>query len=118
VTHLCWPNLSLYLGDRYLKEIEVLDHKGSNAVTLGATYTIDPRYTIAFSEQYDFDYHANIQSNISLIRHYHRIYWAVTYNADESLKRHGIMFSIWPEGVEEAGMGSRRYMALSEPKGY
>jgi hypothetical protein len=118
LTHLCWPNLSLYIGDRYLKQIEILDHKGSNVFTFAATYTIDPRYTIAFSEQYDFKYEANIRSEITLIRHYHRIYWAITYNTDESLRRHAIVLSIWPEGVEEMAIGPRRYMGLGRAGGF
>jgi hypothetical protein len=118
LTHLCWPNLSLYIGDRYLRQIEVLDQKGSNAFTFAATYTIDPRYTIVFAEQYDFDYHANIQSEITLIRRYHRIQWAITYNSDESINRHAIVFSIWPEGVEETAIGPRRYTGLGRAGDY
>ncbi len=118
LTHLCWPNLSLYIGSRYLRNVEVLNQKGSNAFTFAATYTIDPRYTIAFSEQYDFDYKANIRSDITLIRHYHRIYWAITYSADETLKSHAIVFSIWPEGIEEMAMGPRRYTKLGRAGGY
>jgi hypothetical protein len=118
LTHLCWPNLSLYIGSRYLRQIEILDQKGSNAFTFAAAYTIDPRYTIAFAQQYDFDYEANIRSDITLIRHYHRIYWAITYSADETLKSHAIVFSIWPEGVEELAIGPRRYMGLGRTGGY
>jgi hypothetical protein len=118
LTHLCWPNLSLYIGDRYLRNIEVLDQKGSNAVTFAATYTIDPRYTIVFAQQYDFDYGANIRSEITLIRRYHRIYWAITFSADETVDRRAVVFSIWPEGVEEMAIGPRRYMGLERAGGY
>jgi hypothetical protein len=118
LTHLCWPNLSLYIGNRYLRNVEVLDEKGSNAFTFAATYVIDPRYTIVFAQQYDFDYGANIRSDITLIRRYHRIYWSITYSADETLDRRSIVFSIWPEGVEEMAIGPRRYMGLTRAGGY
>jgi hypothetical protein len=118
LTHLCWPNLSLYIGDRYLRNVEVLDQKGSNAFTFAATYTIDPRYTIVFAQQYDFDYGANIRSEITLIRRYHRIYWAITFSADETVDRRAVVFSIWPEGVEEMAIGPRRYMGLGRAGGY
>jgi hypothetical protein len=118
LAHLHWPNLSFYIGNRYLRRIEILDEKGSNAFTFAATYVLDPRYTIVFAQQFDFDYGANIRSDISLIRRYHRLYWAITYSADESLDRHAIVFSIWPEGIEELAIGPRRYTELGRAGGY
>jgi hypothetical protein len=98
--------------------VEVLDEKGSNAFTFAATYVLDPRYTLVFSQQYDFDYTANIRSDIALIRRYHRICMGLTYSADESLKKQAILFSIWPEGVKELGLGPRRYMKVGGSAGY
>jgi hypothetical protein len=114
-SHLRWPNLSYYIGSRYLRRVWVKDEEGSNTFTFAATYVIDPRYTVVFSQQFDFDYGANIRSDITLIRRYHRIYWGITYSADESLDNHAIIFSIWPEGVPELGIGSRRYMSFGSP---
>ena len=54
-------------------------------MTFAATYRLDPRYTLVFAEQYDFDYGAGIQSDITLIRKYHRMNLALTVSADESL---------------------------------
>ncbi len=112
LTHLRWPNLSYYIGSRYLRRVEVLDEKGSNAFTFAATYVLDPRYTLVYSSQYDFDYGASLRSDIMLIRRYHRVYWGLTYSADESLDRHSIVFSIWPQGIPELAIGPRRYMPL------
>ncbi len=117
-SRLCWPNLSFYVGSRYLRRIEVLDEKGSNAFTFAATYVLDPRYTVVFAQQFDFDYGANIRSDITLIRRYHRMYCGFTYSADESLDRQAIVFSIWPQGVPELVIGPRRYMGLGGPAGY
>ncbi len=111
-SRLLWPNLSYYIGSRYLRRVEVLDEKGSNAVTFAATYVLDPRYTLVFSQQYDFDYGANIQSDITLIRRYHRVCWGLTYSADASLDRQAIVFSVWPQGVPEFAIGHRKYMGL------
>jgi hypothetical protein len=111
-SQLRWPNLSYYIGSRYLRGVEVLDEKGSNAFTFAATYVLDPRYTLVFSQQFDFDYGANIRSDITLIRRYHRVYWGITYSADESLERHAIVFSIWPQGLPELAIGPRRYVGL------
>ncbi len=117
-SRLRWPNLSYYIGSRYLRRVQVLDEEGSNAFTFAATYMLDPRYTIVFSQQYDFDYGANILSDITLIRRYHRMYWALTYSADESLDSHAIVFSIWPEGVPEMAIGPRRYTGFAGSTGY
>jgi hypothetical protein len=110
---LRWPNLSYYIGSRYLRRLEVLDEQGSNAFTFAATYVLDPRYTLVLSQQFDFDYGVNIQSDITLIRRYHRVYWGLTYSADESLDRQAIVFSIWPQGIPELAIGPRRYMGLA-----
>jgi len=107
-----WPDLSYYVGSRYLRRLRVMEEKGSNALTFAATYKLDPRYTLVVSEQYDFDYAANIRSEISLIRRYHRLFWGLTFSADESLDRQSIIFSIWPQGVPETALGSRRYLKL------
>ncbi|MHC4060029.1 MAG: LPS assembly protein LptD [Planctomycetota bacterium] len=117
-SRLRWPNLSYYVGSRYLRRVEVLGEEGSNAFTFAATYVLDPRYTVVFSQQYDFDYGANIRSDITLIRRYHRVYWGLTFSADESLKKQAIVFSIWPQGVPELGIGPRRYMKLGDSADY
>ncbi|MHC4617930.1 MAG: LPS assembly protein LptD, partial [Planctomycetota bacterium] len=118
-SHLRWPNLSYYIGSRYLRRVRNnLGEKGSNAFTFAATYVLDPRYTVVFSQQFDFEYGASVRSDISLIRRYHRVYWGLTYSADESLDKHAIVFSIWPQGVPELGMGSTRYMRVGESAAY
>ena len=118
-SRLVWPNLSYYVGSRYLRRVENgLGEKGSNVFTLAATYVLDPRYTVVFSQQFDFDYGASIHSDIALVRRYHRIYWGITYSADESLDKQAIVFSIWPQGVPEIGIGPRRYLKVGESVDY
>ncbi|MBN2271800.1 MAG: LPS-assembly protein LptD [Sedimentisphaerales bacterium] len=120
-----WPDLSYYVGSRYLKRITIMDpsppytklQEGSNAFVFAITYVLDPRYTVVFSQQIDFDYGATVGSEISLIRHYHRMYWGLTFRADESLDERGIVFSIWPQGVSDLGIGPRRYMNLGDSAG-
>ena len=114
-----WPNLSYYIGSRYLKRIDNgYGEEGSNAVTFAASYVIDPRYAVIFSQQYDFDYGANIRSDITLVRRYHRLNYGVTFRVDESMDRQAIIFSVWPEGVQELGFGPRRYMGQGGPIRY
>jgi len=104
-----WPNLSYYIGSRYLRRIDVLDEEGSSAFVLAATYILDPRYTVVLSQQYDFDYGASIRSELTLIRRYHRMYCGFTFMTDGSLDRQAVVLSIWPQGIPEMGMGGRRF---------
>jgi len=117
-SRLCWPNLSYYIGSRYLRRIESGQERGSNAVTFAATYVIDPRYTGVFSQQYDFDYGAGIRSDITLIRKYHRMNLALTLSADESLDEKRIVLSLWPQGVPELAIGQGRYTGLGAAESY
>ncbi|HUU19412.1 MAG TPA: LPS assembly protein LptD [Sedimentisphaerales bacterium] len=117
-SRLRWPDLSYYIGSRYLRRIDNgLGEKGSNMVTFAATYVLDPRYTAIYSAQYDFDYGAALRSDISLIRRYHRMYCGVTYSADASLDRQAIVFSVWLQGVPEIAIGPKS-MGLGDSAGY
>jgi len=118
-SRLRWPDLSYYIGSRYLRRIDNnLGEKGSNMFTFAATYVLDPRYTAIYSAQYDFDYGATLRSDISLIRRYHRMYYGITYSSDASLDRQAIVFSVWLQGVPELAIGPRRYMGLGGSSGY
>jgi len=118
VSRLSWPNMSYYIGTRYLRRLQVLDEKGTNSFVFAATYMLDPRYTMVFSQQYDFDYGASIRSDITFIRKYHRVSCALTLSADESLDSRSVMFSIWPEGIRELALGEKRFIELGGYAGY
>jgi len=119
VSHLRWPSLQFYLGSRYLRRIDNgLGEKGSNAVTFAVTYALDPRYSVVFSQQYDFDYGKMVRNDMTLIRRYHRIYWGLTYSVDASLDRQSIGFSIWPQGVRGLAFGEGKYAGLGGSAGY
>jgi len=120
-----WPNLSYYIGSRYLRRLVVTDpttgavlQQGSTAFVFAVTYVLDPRYTVVFSQQIDFDYGDTVASEIALIRRYHRMYWGLTYRADESLDETAVVFSIWPQGIPDLGIGPRRYMKMGTPSQY
>ena len=119
VSHLRWPNLQYYIGSRYLRRIDNnFGEKGSNAVTFAVTYALDPRYTVVFAQQYDFDYGKTVRNDLTLIRRYHRVYWGLTYSVDASLDRHSIGFSLWPQGVRGLAFGERKYAGLGGSAGY
>jgi len=112
-SQLRWPDLSYYIGSRYLRQLDNgFGEQGSNAFTFAAAYVLDPRYTLVYSGQLDFDYGKTVRSDLTLVRQYHRIYCGITYSADQSLNRQAIVFSIWPQGVPQLAIGSARYMGM------
>ena len=118
-SRLRWPNLNYYIGSRYLRRIDNnYGEKGSNAVTFAFTYLLDPRYTLVYSGQFDFDYGATIRSDLTLIRRYHRLFWSVTFSTDESLDRQAVVISLWPQGVPDFAIGPSRYMGLGGSSGF
>ena len=118
VTRYVWPRLSYYVGNRYLKEIRTGDEVGSNSLVYSFSYQLNPRYTMTFGQEYNFDFGKNVRSEMGLIRKYHRIYYGFTLAADESLDSGSIVFSIWPEGVKELAVGSRKYVAITDVVSY
>jgi hypothetical protein len=82
-SRLVWPDLSYYVGNRYLRRFYFAsEERTSNAVTFAITYILDPRYTLVFSDQYDYGYGANIATDLTLIRKYHRMNLALTFSVD------------------------------------
>lgn len=112
------PDLGYYIGTRYLANTQILKEHGTNAFVAAVSYQVDERYTIVFAQQYDFDYGANVESDITIIRRYHRVFWSLTFATDASLGSNLVMFSIWPDGMPEMALGSRRYTGLTGPGGY
>ncbi len=112
-----WPNLSYYMGTRYLRSVEIEGEKGSNAFVFAATYKINPRYMLSATYQYDFDYGRKILQEISLIRRYHRVYYGFTFRSDESLDRQTVLFNIWPEGLGSMFSGTGPSLGMDSPRG-
>ena len=95
----------------------MLDQHGSNAFVFAASYVLDSRYTLVFSQQYNFEYRANVESEIMLIRRYHRMFWSLSVSSDASLDRKAVMYNLWPEGMPDTASGSKRYTGLNGPGG-
>ena len=120
MTRYVYPDVSFYLGSRYLRPVIVsvpsagVYEKGSNSVVAAITYALGSRYTATFSQEYNFDYGKSIGSEVTIMRRYHRMYYGLTFATDESLKSQSVMFCVWPQGVKELALGRRRYAGVSE----
>ena len=117
VSRYVYPNLSYYIGNRYLRPVIATAkdgfEKGSNSVIAAVTYVLNPRYTVTFAQEYNFDYGKNIRSRVTFLRHYHRMYYGLTFSTDKSLDRDAVTFSIWPEGIKELAFGQRKYVDIN-----
>ncbi|WP_146663871.1 LPS-assembly protein LptD [Anaerohalosphaera lusitana] len=115
-----YPDLSYYIGNRYLKRVTVdvpaddIFEEGSNSLIAAVTYNLNDRYTAVISQEYNFDYGHNVRSELTLIRRYHRLYYGFTFEIDESRDEQSVMFSVWPQGVDDLAIGSRDYVGITE----
>ncbi|MEN8126460.1 MAG: LPS assembly protein LptD [Planctomycetota bacterium] len=124
VSRYVYPDVSYYLGTRYLRPVLIpVDkdnngipeyfEKGSNSVVGAMTYRLSPRYVATFSQEYNFDFGKAIRSDLTIVRQYHRLFYALSFSFDASLDRSAVMFSVWPQGVKELAVGSRKYVGLT-----
>lgn len=124
VSRFVYPDISYYVGSRYLRPIlievdengdSILDvhEEGSHSFVTAITYRISPRYLATFSQEYNFDFGKSIRSDLAIVRQYHRLYYALSFSLDQSLKRSAVMLSVWPQGVDELALGSRKYTAMT-----
>ncbi len=122
VTRYCWPSVSYYIGTRYFRRFEIegpgYHEKGSNALDFAITYDINPRYTFIYAQEYNFEYGDNIDTELTLIRKYNRLFYGLTYKNDSYLSSNSVVFSVWPEGIKELAVGSRTYIGLTGPTSY
>lgn len=115
-----YPDISYYIGSRYLRPSivsvpsEGVYEEGSNSVIGSITYALNNRYTLIFSEEYNFDYGKNVRTEIALLRRYHRVFYGLTLSVDESRDESSIVFSIWPQGIKDLTFGNRKYASFRD----
>ncbi len=119
MSRFIFPDISYYIGSRYLKRLTLnipqdnVYEKGSHSVVTSMSYQLNERYTLAVAQEYNFDFGENVTTEVTLLRKYHRMYYGLTFERDDSRDRDSLNFSIWPEGVSELAYGQREYIALT-----
>ena len=101
------PRTSYIIGYRFIGETE------SNLLALDVNYQMTEKHTLAVREAFDLDRGQTQDFTIALIRKFPRWYSALSFSLDESEDDFGVSFSIWPEGVPQAAIGSRRFTGLA-----
>ncbi|MGC8625341.1 MAG: LPS assembly protein LptD [Phycisphaerae bacterium] len=103
------PNLSYFLGNRYIRAVD------SDQWTAAISYKLTSKYSIAAAESYDFALGQNVLSEVSLVREIPRFFVGITlaYNADTASS--AAMVSIWPAGFPQAGITHQQALQAVEP---
>ncbi len=94
--------LNYFIGARYIGQIN------STIASLTANYELSTKYTLNFSQSYNFSERRNQTSSIGLIRRFDRFF--VTFSAyyDAIEDESGFRFAIVPEGLG-AGISSQQF---------
>ncbi|MCH7526741.1 MAG: LPS assembly protein LptD [Planctomycetes bacterium] len=101
------PRFSYMVGYRFIEEND------SNLLGIGFNYRLDEKHTIAVRESFDLDRGDTLDFTVGYIRKYPRWYVAVSFELDESESDAGVSFSVWPEGLPRATIGSRRFTGVA-----
>ena len=75
-------------------------------------YKLTEKHTMAIRERFDLDEGRTLDFTVAFIRKFPRWFGAVSFDLDEARDDFGISFSIWPEGLPSAALGSRRFTGL------
>ena len=101
------PRLSYLLGYRFIEE----GH--SNLLGFDMNYRLTEKHTLAIRELFDLDRGQTLDFTLALIRKLPRWFGAVAFELDEAEDDFGVSFTLWPEGLPQAALGSRRFTGLA-----
>ena len=101
------PRLSYLLGYRFI------DEGNSNLLGFDMNYRLTEKHTVALRERFDLDRGRTLDFTVAFVRRMPRWFSAVSFELDEAEDDFGISFSLWPEGIPQAALGSRRFTGLA-----
>jgi hypothetical protein len=102
------PRLSYLLGYRFINETD------SNLLGFDMNYRLTEKHTLAVRELFDLDRGRTLDFTIAFIRKFPRWYGALSFELDDAEDDFGVSFSVWPEGLPQAALGSRRFTGLAQ----
>jgi len=105
------PRLSWLIGHRYVRLSD------SNLFGFGGNYRLSSKYTVSFREEFDLDRGQNAGLTITVLRQMPRWFLALTLEFDEVENVDSVSLAIWPQGIPEWTIGSRRYTSLETSTG-
>ena len=91
--------LSYFLGLRYIEQLN------SDIATFAAEYELTAKYTLQFSQSYDFGVSKNVTSTFGIRRRFDTLTAALTIFHDASTGESGFRFNVEPEGFGNRASG-------------
>lgn len=101
------PRLSYLVGYRFIKATD------SNLLAVDVNYQLTEKHTFAVRERFDLDRGRSLDLTFGLIRRLPRWFTALSFEIDEGEDDYGVSFSLWPEGLGSAVLGSKRFTGLA-----
>ncbi|MBU0716882.1 MAG: LPS assembly protein LptD [Planctomycetes bacterium] len=101
------PRLSYLVGYRFIEE------GNSNLLGFDMSYHLTEKHMMAARELFDLGEGQTLDFTIAFIRKFPRWFGAVAFQLDEAEDDFGVSFTIWPEGLPQAALGSRRFTGLA-----
>ncbi|MEK6799974.1 MAG: LPS assembly protein LptD [Planctomycetota bacterium] len=101
------PRLSYLIGYRFIEE------EDSNLLGLDVNYRLTEKHTLALRELFDLERGETLDFTVALIRRFPRWYSALSFELDQAEDDFGVSLSVWPEGLPQAAIGSRRFTGLA-----
>ena len=101
------PRFSYLLGYRFIEE------SNSNLLGFDMNYRMSEKHTLAVRELFDLQRGRTLDFTVALIRRFPGWYGAVSFELDQAEDDFGVSFALWPEGLPQAALGSRRFTGLA-----
>lgn len=105
------PRFSYFVGYRRIHETD------SNLFGVGANYQINSKHTVAVRELFDLDRGETATFDVILIRRFPGWYAALELGLDDINNNVDLSVTVWPEGLPEAAIGTKRYTGLATSTG-
>ena len=105
------PRLSYVLGSRYAGDINL------SLVGGGWNYKLTEKHLTAFRAWWDVDTGRVGEVTVSYVRKLPRWWAGISLQYDNVNDNTSVMFSLWPEGIPEWTLGSRRFTGLGTSTG-
>lgn len=105
------PRTSYFIGARYAGDIHM------SLVGGGFNYRLNEKYITSARLWLDVDTGDLGETSFAIIRKFPRWYSAISFEYSNLDNDFTISLSVWPEGVPEWALGSRRYTTLSQTTG-
>ncbi len=105
------PRLAYIFGYRRAGDIDL------NLVGGGWNYRLNEKHLTSFRAWYDIDRGDLGEVSLAYVKKLPRWYWAIAFEYDNIDDDFSISLSMWPEGVPEWTVGSRRFTGLTNSTG-